>query len=154
MFDKLEKFVKSQFSVSEQEDSRELDRRLMIATTVLFLEMAYADFELTEDEEKRIQNTLEDFFMLSTDNVTDLMDLAKESRSEKNDIWTFAGLIKAHFSRSQKKQILEKLWILIYTDGTVDKYEDRLIRKITTLLGMEHGDMIAAKLQAKKMLNK
>jgi uncharacterized tellurite resistance protein B-like protein len=154
MFDKLEKFIKSQFSASEQEDPRELDRRLMIATTVLFLEMAYADFELTDDEEKRIQNTLEDFFMLSTDNVVELMDLAKESRAEKNDLWTFAGLIKEHFSHSQKNQILEKLWILIYTDGTVDKYEDRLIRKITNLLGMEHGDMIAAKLKAKEILNK
>jgi uncharacterized tellurite resistance protein B-like protein len=154
MFDKLEKFIKSQFSASEQEDPRELDRRLMIATTVLFLEMAYADFELTDDEEKRIQNTLEDFFMLPTDNVVELMDLAKESRAEKNDLWTFAGLIKEHFSHSQKNQILEKLWILIYTDGTVDKYEDRLIRKITNLLGMEHGDMIAAKLKAKEILNK
>ena len=154
MFDKLEKFIKSQFSASEQEDPRQLDRRLMIATTVLFLEMAYADFELTDDEEKRIQNTLEDFFMLPTDNVVELMDLAKESRAEKNDLWTFAGLIKEHFSHSQKNQILEKLWILIYTDGTVDKYEDRLIRKITNLLGMEHGDMIAAKLKAKEILNK
>jgi len=154
MFSRLEKFIKSQFIFNNQEDPRELDRKLMIATTVLFLEMAYADFQLTDEEEKRIQNTLEDFFILSSDNVIELMELAKENRAEKNDIWTFAGLIKEHFSRSQKKQILEKLWFLIYADGTVDKYEDRLIRKITTLLGLEHSDTIAAKLHAKEILNK
>lgn len=153
MLNKLEKFIKDVFTEPEgQKDPKELEKQLMIATTVLFLEMAYADFNLTEEEEHHMQDTLQDFFMLSADQVDELIGLAKENRAEKNDIWTFAGLVKEKFSRDQKLSILEKLWLLIYADGTVDKYEDRLIRKITTLLGMEHGEMIQAKLNAKKKL--
>ena len=46
--------------------------------------------------------------------------------------------------------MLEELWLLIYADGRVDKFEDVLIRKMTTLLGLEHRDMISAKLSAKE----
>jgi len=153
MLNKLEKFIKDVFTDPEQQkDPKELERQLMIATTVLFLEMAYADFNLTADEEHHMKETLQDFFMLSADQVDEIIGLAKENRAEKNDIWTFTSLVKEKFSRDQKQNILEKLWLLIYADGTVDKYEDRLIRKITTLLGLEHGEMIQAKLNAKKKL--
>jgi uncharacterized tellurite resistance protein B-like protein len=153
MINKLEKFIKEVFTESETKtDPKELEKQLMIATTVLFLEMAYADFNLSSDEEEHMKETLQDFFMLSSSQVDELIDLAKENRADKNDIWTFAGLVKEKFSRDQKLSILEKLWLLIYADGTVDKYEDRLIRKITTLLGLEHGEMIQAKLNAKNKL--
>jgi uncharacterized tellurite resistance protein B-like protein len=154
MISKIEQFFKSHFMDTSEEEPRNLEQRLMIATTVLFLEMAYADFNLTSDEEEHIRQTLQDFFMLPSAQVQELIDLSRESRANKNDIWTFAGLIKENFSRAQKEKMLEKLWLLIYTDGTVDKYEDRLVRKITNLLGLEHGDMIAAKLKVKNSLRK
>ena len=154
MLNKIEKFFKTHFSDTTDQKPKNLEQSLMIATTVLFLEMAYADFNLTADEEEHIRQTLQDFFMLPSVQVQELIDLSRESRANKNDIWTFAGLIKENFSRAQKEKMLEKLWLLIYTDGTVDKYEDRLVRKITNLLGLEHGDMIAAKLKVKNSLGK
>ena len=60
---------------------------------------------------------------------------------------------KKNIEQDHKIDILEKLWMLIFTDGRVDKFEDRLIRKISTLLGLEHGEMIAAKIKIKKILN-
>lgn len=154
MLSKIEQFFRDHLTVTETQQPKDLERNLMIATTVLFLEIAYADFSLSSEEEKHIQHTLEDLFILSADHIKDLIELARESRTNKNDIWTFASLIKENFSKDQKKRILEKLWLLIYADGNVDKYEDRLIRKITLLLGLEHSDMIAAKLEAKHKLKK
>jgi len=149
MLSKIERFFKTHFSDTTAQEPKSLERSLMIATTVLFLEMAYADFNLTSDEEEHIRQTLQDFFMLPSAQVQELIDLSRESRTNKNDIWTFAGLIKENFSRAQKEKMLEKLWLLIYADGTVDTYEDRLVRKITNLLGLEHSDMITAKLKVK-----
>ena len=49
-----------------------------------------------------------------------------------------------------KIKILEMLWGLVYADGHMDKYEESLMRKITPLIGLGHGEMIQAKLKAKK----
>ena len=154
MLSKFEQFIKSNFSLSEGENtSDQLDQKLKVATTVLFLEMAYIDFNLAPEEEVQISKTLTELFGLNSKEVADLIELAREKRENNSDIWTFAGLIKANFTREQKIDILEKLWTLIYTDGKVDKFEDHLIHKISTLLGLEHGEMIAAKIKVQKMLN-
>lgn len=154
MLSKLEQLIKNTFVPADEGISRDqLDRKLKVATTVLFLEMAYIDFNLALEEEEQILNTLVELFELKPDQVQELIEIAREERDNKTDLWTFAGLIKANFSHEQKIVVLEKLWVLIFADGKMDKFEDRLIRKISTLLGLEHGEMIAAKIKVKKTLN-
>ncbi|MBN1407513.1 MAG: TerB family tellurite resistance protein [Calditrichaceae bacterium] len=154
MLSKIEQFIKSNFMlVQEKSTPDQLDQKLKIATTALFLEMAYIDFNLEPEEEVQISKTLTELFGLDSSKVADLIEIAREEREDKSDIWTFAGLIKSNFTHEQKIHILEKLWTLIYTDGKVDKFEDRLIRKISTLLGLEHGEMISAKIKIQKKLN-
>lgn len=149
MLSKIESFFKEHLSASDQETGRQIEARLKIATTVLFLEMAYSDFELHEDEQQHIRQTLTDLYGLSTEEIEDLVDIAKDSRENRQDIWVFTNLLKDNFDRDQKIHIVEQLWQLIYADGHVDKYEDALIRKITNLLGLEHGEMIQAKMKAR-----
>jgi len=154
MLSKFEQFIKNVFIPAEENESPEqLDQKLKIATTVLFLEMAYIDFNITNEEEDHIFDILIELFKLEANQVKELIEIAREERMDKPDIWTFAGLIKENFSRQQKIDILEKLWMLIFADGKVDKFEDRLIRKISTLLGLEHGEMISAKIKVKNTLN-
>lgn len=154
MLGKIEHFIKSNFTLSEMEETPDqLDQKLKVATAVLFLEMAYIDFNLAPKEEAQISKTLTELFELNSGEVANLIEIAREERKNKTDLWTFAGLIKSNFIREQKIDILEKLWTLIYTDGKVDKFEDRLIHKISTLLGLEHGEMIAAKIKVQKKLN-
>lgn len=154
MLSKLEQFIKNTFGLpAEDSNPEQLDQKLKVATTVLFLEMAYIDFNLSAEEEEQISKTLVDLFGLESSEVEDLIEIAREERDKNVDIWTFASLIKTNFSRQQKLELLEKLWLLIFTDGKMDKYEDRLIHKISTLLGLEHGEMIAAKIKVQKKLN-
>lgn len=154
MLNKLEQFIKKNFAIPEKDiNNEQLDERLKIATAVLFLEMAYIDFNVNPEEEKQITKTLTELFQLSNEQVQELVQMAWEERKDKHDIWTFAGLVKENFNRDQKLEIIEKLWMLIFADGKVDKFEDRLIRKISSLLGLEHGEMITAKLKVKNQLN-
>lgn len=153
MLSKLESFINKYLKepVPAQDDREE---QIMMATAVLFLEMAYADFEISEDEEVHLIGILQELFHLDPDKIDELLDAAKESRAQRQDIWKFTDLLKSHFNREQKIRILENLWRLIFADSHVDRYEDALIRKITTLLGLEHGDMIQAKIKVKDNLNK
>jgi uncharacterized tellurite resistance protein B-like protein len=153
MLNKVEQLIRTSFTSDEEDSSEQLDQKLKVATTVLFLELAYIDFNLAVEEEEQISNTLVELFGLQPNEVQDLKEIAREERDNKIDIWTFAGLIKTNFSREQKIDVLEKLWMLVFADGQVDKFEDRLIRKISTLLGLEHGEMIVAKIKVKNKLN-
>lgn len=144
MFKKVEKYFSKENSGEQEALS------IKTATAALFVEMAAADFEIVAEEEKHIHNLLSVIFSLGKSEIDELIAGAAIQRRKRNDIWYFTNLIKSRFSREQKKDILEKLWTVIYADGRVDRYEDMLIRKVTTLLGMEHHDMIEAKHNAKK----
>lgn len=148
MISKLESLVKKYFSDDAEDHSTADEDTLMIATAVLFLEIAYADFEISEEEEVHMKGTLAGLFGIPDGEVTDLIEAAREKRENRHDIWFFSNLINTHFDRPQKMWILEHLWKMIYADGKVDKYEDHLIRKISTLIGLSHQEMIQAKIKA------
>jgi len=146
---KFQNLLKNLFQETGNDNKNEVfDNK--IATSVLFLELAYADFDVTEEEQQHINDSLKRFFDLSDDDVLELLDTAKEFRDARNDIWFFTNQIKENFDRERKIKILELLWQLVFADGYMDKYEEALMRKISTLLGLTHGEMIAAKLKAKK----
>ena len=146
MFKNLEKFFKS--DDSDTEDKPDLE----IAAAVLFLEMASADFEVLDQEKEQIEQTLANFFDLDITKIDDLIAEASSLRKSRNDLWYFTNAVRKDLDREQKEKMLEELWMIIYADGRVDKFEDMLIRKMTTLLGLEHGEMITAKLKAKEKL--
>lgn len=144
MFKNLENFFKSdEIKLSKKPD-------LEIAAAVLFLEMASADFEVSDDEKEQVEQTLSKFFNLDISRIDDLISEASSQRKARNDLWYFTNTVRKELGREQKGEILEELWMIIYADGRVDKFEDMLIRKMTTLLGLEHSDMITAKLKAKE----
>jgi len=144
MFKNLEKFFKSDDSGTEDKPDLE------IAAAALFLEMASADFEVLDEEKEQIEQTLANFFDLEINKIDDLIAEASSLRKSRNDLWYFTNAVRKELDREQKKKMLEDLWMIIYADGRVDKFEDVLIRKMTTLLGLEHGEMITAKLKAKE----
>jgi len=149
MFEKLDRFLREKLgNTSSQSGTDQRERNLMIATAALFMEVAAADFFISPEEESHIKTTLNSIFDIDPEEVEELLDSAREIREARQDIWQFASVIKDNYGRGDRYEILLHLWRLIYADGTVDQYEDSVIRKITTLLGLDHGDMIQAKISA------
>ena len=149
MLDRLEKLFKKRPQTDDLKSTKNHEQKIKLATAAVFIDMAYADFKIDANEEQEITASLQSLFELDTNEITQLIREAKVERDSKLDIYNFTKLLNQHFERGDRVQILEKLWLLIYADGRVDKYEDALIRKMTTLLGLEHGDMIKAKLKMK-----
>lgn len=148
MIKRLEKIFTKHLQNNDFQKQDE-DQKIKIATAALFLEMAYADFEIDPAEEEQLVSALQHLFNMEQGEISDLIREAGNERDKRTDIWGFTSLLKNQFERSQRIRILENLWLLIYADGRVDKYEDALIRKITDLLGLDHSDMIQAKLKMK-----
>ncbi len=148
MWNRIEDFIKSRFMEPAGAGALTSEKQLHIATTVLFIEMAFADFDVHENESAHIKQTVQRFFSLPDAEVDEDIEMAKASRDHHTDLYTFTSTIKEHLNREQKRYILEQLWRLIYADHKVEAHEERLIRRITNLLGLDHNEMIEAKLRA------
>ena len=134
------------FTEKSEKDS-ETGKNIEIATSVLFLEMAHADFNISRDEELHMMESIKTLFNMNEEEAAEILEIAHNKRNERTDIWFFASQIKENLDRADKIKLIERLWELVYADGHKDKYEDALMRKISKLLGLSHGDMIQAKLK-------
>ena len=147
MIDLVKKFfgqIKLQDSAAEP---REAVHDVRVATCALFLEMATIDGEFSDSERTGILSLLKEKYNLEDENADALIEASREEVKKSIDYWRFAKLINDNYSREEKKQIVEMLWTILYADGTVDKHEDYLVRKLSNLLRLDHEELIDAKLK-------
>ena len=148
MISKLKKFLVSDVK-PESESPEKIQKKIVIATCVLLLEIAKADDEFSIEEKKVINSLLKRDFFLSGEEIEDILKLAEEDRRESIDLWEYTHLINENFSNSEKILLIEKIWEVIYADGTLDKFENYLVHKLADLLRLSHEDLISAKLKIK-----
>jgi uncharacterized tellurite resistance protein B-like protein len=148
----IKSFFKREIAFTEKPKTTKNEEagNLRVATCALLLEMAHADDAFTEVELTHIIETMKNHFSLSKEASVDLIRLADEERKNSIDLWQFTHLIKHSYSVEQKANLIEMIWKVIYVDGTLDQYEDYLVHKLATLLGLEHKQLIGAKM---KVLN-
>jgi len=153
MFEQIRKIfsndTSSQSIAGKKEDNSER-KKLQIATCAIFLEMAKSDDNCTEEERKEIVSIMQRTFGLEKEFVDELIDLTKKRLDESVSIYEFTGIINNNFLPDEKFELMKNLWRLIYTDQKLDKYEDQLVKKLGTMLHLEHRDVIAAKLMVKE----
>jgi uncharacterized tellurite resistance protein B-like protein len=149
-------YLKEIFSVSgdEQEFSVNEEKKLQVATCALFVEMANADNEFTDEEREKIISVMQKIFNLEKEYVDELIELSEERIKKSISIYEFTTVINDSFSKERKFELLKNLWRLIYTDETLNMHEDHLIKKIGNTLNMDHQDVIAAKLLVKEEIKK
>ncbi|HOI08072.1 MAG TPA: TerB family tellurite resistance protein [Deltaproteobacteria bacterium] len=126
------------------------EHRALVATTALLLEIALIDGSFTEDEKGRIVTILTAEYGLDEAEAEAVMDIARAQLKGSIDLWQFTSAINRHFSEEEKVKVVEMVWRVIFADGTLDKYEDFLVRTISNLLHLEHGQFIDAKLRARQ----
>ncbi len=144
MFTSIVKKIKGFESTATQTDEA---LELQIATCALLLEMAHADDECSSVEQEHIAALMQQRFGLSAEAFADVSALSERRRRDEIDLWGFTSTIKKHFSAEQKMQVMEMLWSVIYADDVLADYEDHLVHTLAKLLGMDHRDMIAAKVK-------
>ncbi len=129
------------------------EKKLKVATCTLFIEMARADNDFTNEERDKIISIMKSTFDLDDECVNDLMDLAEKRLKTDDSIYDFTKLINENFNNDQKFELLKNLWRLIYLDKKLDMYEDHLIKKIGGLINMGHEDIIGAKMLVKEEMS-
>jgi uncharacterized tellurite resistance protein B-like protein len=132
--------------------SNQKNKKVEIAACALFIEMAKADGEFSEDERNFIISEMKSTFNLDDDYANDLLILAEERVKESVSLYEFTGVINTTFTHDEKIELIESLWKLIYNDEKLNQYEDHLIKRIAATINIEHKEIINAKLWVKQQL--
>ena len=156
MFDYLRKiFVTPQVSDVkniQEPDATSEKRKVEIAACALFIEMAKADGEFSDEEKEFIIAEMKTTFNLDKECIDELIVLAEKQIKESISLYEFTGVINNTFSQKEKLELIESLWRLIYKDEKLNMYEDHLIKRIAATMNIEHKQIINAKLWVKEQM--
>lgn len=137
------------FSPSMEQDTSSRIDRIPLAAAVLLLEVAHADNDYHANEEALIGSLLKEHFSVADELLSELLELAEETRNNSSDLHQFTRDINKAFTQPEKEQIIEAIWKLVYADGRLDHFEEALMRQLGTLIGLSHRQLIEAKLKVK-----
>lgn len=144
--------IQSLFKNETQEEVVPLEYKLQLASAVLLLEIAKADFDKDPEEEAAIRASLQSQFSLTAEDLDALFEEATSKGEEVISLHSFVRTINENCSEDEKELLMEQMWLVAYADGRLDKYEDYNIRKIADLLYMKHQQFIQSKQRAKAKL--
>ena len=150
MFEYLKKVLIPEFEGNNNDSHSTREKKIQVATCALFIELAKADDDFSEVERKKIISLMEDIFDIDEEYVEELVALSESKVNQSVSVYEFTTVINNNFDRNEKIDLLINLWRLVYIDDTLNQYEDGLMRKLGTLLNLEHSDLINAKLLVKQ----
>ena len=129
-------------------------RKLQIASAALFVEIAEADGNFSDDERNRIIELMKSEFNLDEECVNELLSLSEQKVKDSVSVYEFTSVINESFNNREKLELIKNLWRIIYQDKKLDSHEDQLIKIIGSTMNLEHRDVIGAKLFVKKEMEK
>ena len=107
---------------------------IQMATAVLLIEMARADFDQAENENEVIKQLLKGHFDLNNRQTDDLFDEAVSVADDAVSLHEYTHALHKTLTQGAKEEVIEMLWRLAMSDDNLDKHEDYLVRKIADLL--------------------
>ena len=151
MFKNLNQWLQTTLKLGAEDDNEQHTTQL--AAAILLIEVSRADFEISQDEQKIISETLIKQFSLSKNEAAKVLQYALDEHDEYTSSHEFIRLINEELDMAARLDLLKGLWAVAYADGVLDKYEEYHIRKIADWLYLSHSDFIRVKHLVLKELN-
>jgi uncharacterized tellurite resistance protein B-like protein len=126
----------------DTDDPAAREHGLRVATALLLIEVAKADYaeELAEDEV--LLSSLKQFFALDDAAAALLLEEARSTADRAVELRQFTRRLHEQLSVAEKQRVVEMLWQVALADSRLDKHEDHLVRRIAELLYVSHSDLI------------
>jgi uncharacterized tellurite resistance protein B-like protein len=132
------------------ESEAEAEALLPLAAAVLYLEVAWADHDIADEEMELIRRTLTEQFDLTPEEVDVIVSESKEQHDASVGLYRFTRTITEAWDEEARFQLVVRLWRLALSDEELHSFEEHTIRKIAELLYVSHSRFIEAKLTAKR----
>ena len=134
-----------QAELRPEPDAALSEEQKRLACAALLIEVAIVDDEFDPDELACLQQVLEQSFAIPAQESAEFIALAQHKCSESTSMYQFTQLVNEHCSYDDKLDLIVGMWRIAYADGDLDKYEEYVIRKVSDLIHVAHGDFIRAK---------
>jgi uncharacterized tellurite resistance protein B-like protein len=79
-------------------------------------------------------------FGLDAETCGALVEVAERRTAEVWDDWLFLDAVRRGFNQEQRIGILERLWEVAHADGRMHRFEEHLISRIASELGISEAD--------------
>ena len=126
----------------------EPDARLALAA--LLVRVARSDGYISADETLRIDRILMQRHNLSAADAASLRTEAAVLEADAPDTVRFTRALKAAVPLEDRAALVEALWAVALADGRRDDDEDRMLRLVTSLLGLTDVESALARKRAQK----
>jgi uncharacterized tellurite resistance protein B-like protein len=141
-------WIAQRFGVGEGDEDPVRDRDLAVAA--LLVEVLRADYDTSFGERRQVIESIGSLLKLDNAACEALLADAEENVDRAHDLHQFTSRLNDSLSHSEKRALMEQLWLVAHADGVVHKYEEHLIRRVADLLHLSHREFIAAKLRAEE----
>ncbi len=145
MFKSMKQFFETHIQTAMGEDAEKDEQALRLATAALMIEMTRADFEVTDDERRAVDDVLKMLFSISDEEAKSLARLAEVEVDNAACLFSFTRMVDQSFTQPQKQRVVEMLWRVAFADQSKDHHEEYLVRKIADLIHLSHEDFIKAR---------
>jgi len=119
------------------------DPRLSVAALLVEAGLMHHDF--SAEERATTAALLTQRFELSPADAADLIARAEARVSRSAQYFPFTHSINESMTIDEKIEVVEMLWRIAYADGTLDPFEDQLIRQVGGLLHVPDRDRMFAR---------
>jgi uncharacterized tellurite resistance protein B-like protein len=147
MIEAIQNFFKTRIEAKEGDEEKETAAR--VAAAALLFEAAMSDYQLDDVERQTIKDLITEQFNLDRADAMTLIALAESQAKEATGLHGFTTLINQNWSETERVNLMEKMWRVVYADGRLDDHELHLMRKIQRLLHIPQVDYVAGKLRNK-----
>ena len=125
----------------------------IISATAILLSVAKADEIIEQNELDSIKLILTDFFTLDSKNeINKLIERASIKLENSIDIFEFGKSLNNYWNYQDKVDFICCAFEVSYSDGELHYIEEHTIKKIATILNVNHIDLINSKIEMKKYL--
>ncbi|HVO75200.1 MAG TPA: TerB family tellurite resistance protein [Ignavibacteriaceae bacterium] len=132
---------------------KQQDKKVQLATCILFVELANADNQFLREEMEKIFSIMKGTFGdIDEKDIKELIEIAREKIKADESTYEYTTIISENFSNSEKYELLKNLWRLVFADRSMDQYEEHIVKKIGMLINVDYRDIISAKLLVKQEL--
>ena len=128
-------------SVSDKPLSKSEKNELNHAIVELMLEMVRADFVELHTEKTTLIALLSESLELSSEEVIEYIDKAELRADFSLSIKSQTNVINNYLGRSEKAELLSKMWQLAYADDELHFLESNLIEQAAQLMGFNQQEL-------------
>ena len=129
-----------------------MEQNEIISACCLLLTIAKADEILENEEIKNIKEIIIDFFNIETDEIDYIVSESINVLENSTDIFEFGRNLNNSLSYQDKIDFICCTFEVAFSDGQLHYLEEHAIKKIATILNVNHKDIINSKKEIEKYL--